>query len=65
MIILFFRNYVCFGGECCKAIVSWCEGECSHITAVKGDSLFVLVLPCQLYMVVLGNAGVAVLAALV
>ncbi len=64
MVVLVFGDYVHFCGECCKAIVAWCEGEGADIAAVQGDGLFELVLPSQLNVVMLDDAGVAVLAPL-
>ncbi len=64
MAIFIFGNDVCFCSECCKAVVSQCKGEHGHITTVKGGGLFVLILPSQLNVVMLGDAGVAMLVLL-
>ncbi len=61
MVIFVFGNYVSFFGKCCKAVVSWCKSKGADIAAVQGGCLFELVLPGQLDVVVLGDAGVAVL----
>jgi len=64
MVSFFFWNYMCLCSKCCEVFVSQCEGKGFNIAAVKGDSVCVLVLPCQLNVVMFGGAGVAVLTLL-
>jgi len=47
-----------------NAATSLCKDECFNIAAIQGDSPFVLVLPHQQNVVMLGDAGVAVLSPL-
>ncbi len=55
---------MCFGSECLKVFVSWCEGKCTNVAAVQGDCSNELVLPGKQDAVVLGDAGVAVMTPL-
>jgi len=61
MVIFFFGNYMCFGSKCLKVFVSWCKGEGTDVAAIQGDSLNKLVLPGKQDVVMLGDAGVAVM----
>ena len=64
MVIFIFGNYVCFVGERLEVFVSRCEGKRANIAAVQGDGPNELVLPCEQNVVVLGDAGVAVITPL-
>jgi len=64
MVIFIIRNYVQFGGKHLEVFVSWCESKCANIAAVQGDGSNKRVLPCEQNVVVLGDAGVAVITPL-
>jgi len=52
---------MCFGSKCLEVFVSQCEGECTNVAAIQGDSSNKLVLPGKQDVVMLGDAGVAVM----
>ncbi len=61
MVIFFFGDYMCFGSEHLEVFVSWCKGKCTNIAAIQGDGSNKLVLPGEQNVVMLGDAGVAVM----
>ena len=64
MVIFIVGNNVCFGSKRLKVFVSWGQGKHTNIAFIQWDGSNKLALPGKQNVVVLGDAGVAVITPL-